>query len=85
MTTADYARAQGEFVRIELELGNTFLDIARETQNSAHASSCTRSALIALRTADRFISGALFSAAEHAAVRELRELLAERLRGSVRS
>lgn len=75
-----FARAQGEYVRTELELGDTFLDIARTTQDAAHARSCMRSALRALRMVDKFMPGSLFPAAEIAVVRDLRERLAMRLR-----
>lgn len=77
---ADFARAQGEFVRTELELGDTFLDIARTTPDPAHARVCMRSARAALESADKFMAGSMFHEAEVAEVHDRRERLATRLR-----
>ena len=79
-----FSRAQGEFVRTELELGDTLLDMAQTTQDAAFARSCMRSALTALQTADKHMAGALFLQGD-LEVRDLRKRLATGLREAFQS
>lgn len=45
-----------DFVRTELDVGFTFLDIARSAPNPTHARRCLDIAIEALRTTDRFMT-----------------------------
>jgi hypothetical protein len=79
-TLDDARRAQGEFVRAELELGATFLDVALTTRDAGHSLRCVRNAIVALRTADRYITRALFAHMDDVEIYRLRDQLEERVR-----
>ena len=74
---AGFRRAHADFLRTELDLGFTFLDIAARSADLAHRHRCVCVAITALRTAYRFSGPALVSDSE---IHQLREELCERLR-----
>jgi hypothetical protein len=83
-TLDDARRAQGEFVRAELELGATFLDVALTTRDAGHSLRCVRNAIAALRTADRYMAHALYAHLDDAEIYRLRDQLEERVRKLIR-
>src|SRR5215470_6742946 len=73
-------RVRADFVRTELNVAFTFLDIAANTRDQSHARNCVRTAIDALRTADRFFLQTEGSAADIRDINERREQLRQRLR-----
>ena len=69
-----------EMVFTELDLGLTFLDVAATTTDTDHAHRCVGNAIVALRTADKFLSELSPEARSLDTIRERREQLALRLR-----
>ena len=55
---SDVQRTRAEYVRTELDIGLTFLDIAANTRDRKHSLRCVCIAIEALRTADRFFRDA---------------------------
>lgn len=72
-------RTRAEFIRTELDIGLTFLDIAANTRDSKHSHRCVCSAIEALRTADRFFGDARLVDSDDELYRR-REQLRQRLR-----
>ncbi|MBV8307417.1 MAG: hypothetical protein JO203_07110 [Gammaproteobacteria bacterium] len=70
-------RAHADFVRTELDVGLTFLEVAATSQDRARRHRCVCVAIAALRAACRFSGAALINDAE---IHQLREQLRERLR-----
>lgn len=69
-----------EMVITELDLGLTFLDVASTTTDVRHAHKSVGNAIVALRAADRFVSELAPDTRNLEAIKQRREMLAERLR-----
>ena len=76
----EFEHAGAEFVRVELELAATFLDLAAVTASFEHFQKCVRDAEVAVRTADRVLESLRFPEKGSAAIRERRQQLRDRLR-----
>ena len=73
-------RARADLVRTELDVGFTFIDIAKGARNPTHARRYRRIAISALRTTDRFLKQTEVGDAD---IRERRKQLRNRLREAV--
>jgi hypothetical protein len=51
---SDIQRTRADFIRTELDIGLTFLDIAANSRDPKHSQRCVCIAIEALRTADKF-------------------------------
>ena len=76
---SDVQRTRAEFIRTELDIGLTFLDIAATTRDPKHSQRCRCTAIEALRTADKFFSEAQLVDSDDELYRR-REQLRQRLR-----
>ena len=72
-------RVRADFVRTELDVAFTFLDIAANARGQTHARKCVQTAIDALRTADRFFLQTEASAADIRDINERRGQLRQRL------
>lgn len=77
---AKMQQALADTVRLELELGLTFLDVAANTKDPKHAWRSVRNAITALKTADRFMLQIQPNTIDVAAMRQQRKELVQRLR-----
>jgi len=80
VTIGEARQALLEMVVTELDLGLTFLDVAATTTDGKHARKSIGNAIIALRTADRFLSELSPDTRNLDAIKQRREILAMRLR-----
>jgi HpcH/HpaI aldolase/citrate lyase family len=75
---------QADYVRVELELGLTFLDIAEATREAETARRCIHHAITALRTANHFLAGIRVNTGDNAILyqypNELRKRIVETVR-----
>jgi len=76
---SDVQRTRAEYIRTELDIGLTFLDIAANTPDPKHSQRCVCIAIEALRTADRFFREAQLVDSDDDLYRH-REQLRQRLR-----
>ena len=76
---SDVQRTRVEYIRTELDIGLTFLDIAANTRDPKHSLRCVGIAIEALRTADRFFRQAQLVDSD-ADLYQRREQLRQRLR-----
>jgi len=78
VTMAEAQQAVAQSVLTELELGITFLDVAANTGDARRARQNIKNAIIALRTADRFLLE-ISPDRNSDAIQQRRKQLAERL------
>ena len=76
---SDVQRTRAEYIRTELDIGLTFLDIAANTRDPKHCQRCMCTAIEALRTADKFFRVAQLVDSDDDLYRR-REQLRQRLR-----
>ena len=76
---SDVQRTRAEYIRTELDIGLTFLDIAANTRDPKHSQRCMCTAIEALRTADKFFREAQLVDSDADLYRR-REQLRQRLR-----
>jgi hypothetical protein len=77
---ADVQRSHADYIRTELDIGLTFLDIAATTRDLKHSQRCVGIAIEALRTADRFFREVQLVDSDDD-LYQRREQLRQRLRG----
>ena len=78
-STEEVQRVRTDFVRAELDVAHTFLDIAVNTRDRSQAQKHIYTAIDALQSADRFFLQAQSNTSENRDIRERREELRQRL------
>ena len=80
LTTTVEGSLEAAFVRTELELAHSLLDVATVSKSGKIFRGCVRNALSALRTATRFLANAPDNDAENADICQRQDELLKRVR-----